>query len=86
MSFKDFFFFSIFSSCNHFLQPSETILAILVKAHKRNIFFAMILKSATDRRGDVVQSFFFFVFFLFCFVLALVAILFSRAKLFSEFW
>ena len=31
------FFFSIFSSGNHFVQQSRTILAILVKGHKRNI-------------------------------------------------
>ena len=27
---------SIFSSGSHFVQPSETILAILIKGHKRN--------------------------------------------------
>ena len=31
-----FGFFSIFSSGGHFVQPSRTILAILVKGHKRN--------------------------------------------------
>ena len=31
-----FFFFSGFSSGGNFFQPSGTILAILVKGHKRN--------------------------------------------------
>ena len=31
------FFSSVFSSGGHFVQPSGTILAILVKGHKRNI-------------------------------------------------
>ena len=33
---KLFFFSSIFSSSSHFVQPSRTILAILVKGHKIN--------------------------------------------------
>ena len=35
MSFKSFF--STFSSGGHFVQPSGTILAILVEGHSRNI-------------------------------------------------
>ena len=31
-----FIFFSIFSSGGNFVQPSGTILAFLVKRHKRN--------------------------------------------------
>ena len=30
-------FFSIFSSGSHFVQTSITVLAILVKGHKRNV-------------------------------------------------
>ena len=37
MSFKKFFFFSIFSIGDHFVQQSRTILAILVEGHPRNI-------------------------------------------------
>ena len=34
---KLFFFFSIFSSGDHFVQRNRTILAILVEGHSRNI-------------------------------------------------
>ena len=33
---EDSFFFSTFSSGSYFVQPSGTILVILVKGHKRN--------------------------------------------------
>ena len=66
MSFK--VVFSILSSDSHFVQPSRTILAILVKGHPRKIS----VKQAMDLGGNVVQSFFLF--------LALTAILFIQAK------
>ena len=42
LSFKGFFF-STFSSGNHFVQQSRTILAILANGHKRNIDVFMII-------------------------------------------
>ena len=46
------FFFSIFSSGGHFVQPSGTILAILVEGHSRNIPVKLIQNPLT-RLGDV---------------------------------
>ena len=70
MSFKSF---SIFSSDDHFVQQSRTILAILVQGDKRNIS----VKSFEIRplaKEEMFKGFFLF--------LALVAILFSQAELF----
>ena len=46
-------FFSIFSSGNHFVQQSRTILAILAKGHKRNIDVKLFWNLSTGH-GDVV--------------------------------
>ena len=51
MSFKDFF--SIFSSGGHLVQPSEAILAILVKGHMRNISVKLFWNQAIRLDGDV---------------------------------
>ena len=48
MSFKGFF--SIFSSGGHFVQRSQTILAILVEVHPMNISVNLFLKSGHWRR------------------------------------
>ena len=53
LSFKGFFFSSIFSFGNHFVQQSRTILAILAKGHKRNIDVKLFWNLATGH-GDVV--------------------------------
>ena len=45
--------FSIFSSGDHFVQQSRTILAILVKGDKRNISVKSFLNQATGQGGDV---------------------------------
>ena len=68
--------FSIFNSGDHFVQQSRTILAILVKGDKRNIS----VKSLLIR--PLAKNMFKGSFFL---ILALAAILFSRAELFSNF-
>ena len=34
--------FSIFSSAGHFVQPSRTILALLVEGHKRNLSVKLV--------------------------------------------
>ena len=52
-------FFSIFSSGNHFVQQSRTILAILAKGHKRSIDVKSFCNLTTGH-GDVVQRFFSF--------------------------
>ena len=75
MSFKSFF--SIFSSGSHFVQPSGTILAILVEGHLRNIPVKLFQNPFSGLGGDVVLRFFYF--------LALVAILFSGAEPFRQF-
>ena len=63
--------FSSFRSGDHFVQQSRTILAILVNGDKR------ILKSEHWPRRRCLKFFYLF--------LALAAILFSRAELFSNF-
>ena len=65
------FFFSIFSSGGHFVQPSRTILAILVKDHKKNT------SMNTLKSGHWLQRRCFLKAFLF---LALAASLFSQAE------
>ena len=55
LSFKGFFF-SIFSSGNHFVQQSRTILAILAKGHKRN-FDAKLFWNLAIGHGDIVYYF-----------------------------
>ena len=45
--------FSIFSSGSHFVQPSGTILVILVEGQKRNIYVKLFLNRATGG-GDVI--------------------------------
>ena len=47
------FFFSIFSSGNHFVQKSKSILAILAKEHKRNIDVNLFWNLASGHR-DVI--------------------------------
>ena len=69
MSFKGF---SNFSSDGHFVQQSGTILAILVEGHPSNISVKQFLKSGHwPRRRCRLKVFL---------ILALVAILFSRAE------
>ena len=63
--------FSIFSSGDHFVQQRRTILAILVKGEEH---FCEIIPLAKEMFKG-----FFFLF------LALAAIFFSRAELFSNF-
>ena len=46
--------FSIFSSGGHFVKPKGTILANLVKGHKRNISVKLFLNLVIGLRGDVV--------------------------------
>ena len=50
---KLYFFFSIFSSGGHFIQPSRTILAILVEGHSRNIPVKLFQNPLTHLGGDV---------------------------------
>ena len=45
--------FSIFSSGDHFVQQSRTILVILVKGDKRNIYVKSFWNQATGQGGDV---------------------------------
>ena len=45
-------FFSIFSSGGHL--HSGTVLAILVKDDKRNIFMKLNLNQVTGRGGDII--------------------------------
>ena len=52
--------FSIFSSGNHFVQQSRTILAILVKGRKRNISMKFFLKSGHWPLRCCLQVFLFF--------------------------
>ena len=40
---------SIFRSDGHFVQPSGTILAILVKRHKRNIYVKLNTVASSNR-------------------------------------
>ena len=47
------FFFSIFSSSGNFVQPCGTILAILVKRHKRNTSVKLLCNQAIGCGGDV---------------------------------
>ena len=56
-----FFFFLFFAHGGHFVQPSRTFLAILVKGHKRNTSVKLLLNQDTGCGGDV---FFFSLFFL----------------------
>ena len=49
-----FFFFSIFSSGGHFVQRSETIIAILVEGHARKISVKLFSNRATGIGEDVV--------------------------------
>ena len=51
MSFKGF---SIFSSGGHFVQWTETILAILVEGHPRNFSVKLSLNQAIVLEGDVI--------------------------------
>ena len=51
MSFKDF---STFSSGGHFVQRSETILAILIEGHPSNIPMESFLNPFTGFGGDVI--------------------------------
>ena len=79
MSFKGY---SIFSSGGHFVRWRGTIVTILVEGHLRNmpVKYAceIILKSGLwPRRRCHLKVFLF---------LALVAILFSGAKPFQQFW
>ena len=62
--------FSIFSSGDHFIQKSGTILAILAEGHPKNISVKLFWNQTSSLGEDVVKKFFYF--------LALVAILFSR--------
>ena len=48
MSFKGF---SIFSSGDHFVQQSGTILAILLKGDERNVFVISFWNQATDQEN-----------------------------------
>ena len=66
MSFKGFF--SIFSSGGYFVQLSGTILAILVKGHKRNITLTL---GHWLRKSCILKVFLF---------LALAVILFSQME------
>ena len=50
MSFEGF---SVFSSGDHFVLQSRTILANLVKGDKRNISVKSFLNQATGQEGDV---------------------------------
>ena len=68
MSFTGCFFFSIFSSGHHFVQPSGTILATLVEDHWRNTSVQILWNQAIGQGRDVIWSFFVFCFF-FCFKL-----------------
>ena len=54
MSFKSF---SIFSSGHHFVQPSGTILEILVEGHWRNTFVQILWNWAIGQGLDVVWRF-----------------------------
>ena len=66
MSFKGF---SIFSSGDHFVQQSRTILAILVKGNEEKHFCEIILKSGHWARRRCLKVFFFFFFFFLFFFL-----------------
>ena len=120
-------FFSIFSSCEYFVQQRGTILAILVERQPRNISVKLFLNLTTGLRGKVILRFFYFnlwwpscsveqndfsdfgrgsfkeqfcetilklgqwprseiSFIGFFLLLALAAILFSRAERFEQFW
>ena len=46
--------FSIFSSGDHFIQQSRTILAILVKGNKRNISVKSFWNQATSQGDEVI--------------------------------
>ena len=63
--------FSFFSSGGHFVKPKGTILAILVKGHKRNISVKLFRNPVIGLRGFLFKGFS---------ILALVAILFSGAE------
>ena len=65
--------FSSFSLGGHFVQPSRTILAILVKGHKRKS--ANIFKLGHWPRGLNIVLF-----------LALAAMLFNGDEPFEQFW
>ena len=74
---KSFKGFSIFSSGGHLVQQSETISAILVDSHLRNIPVKLFHLSI-DIAEEVVKSLFLFI--------ALAAILFNVAESFEQFW
>ena len=56
-------FFSIFSSANHFVQPSVTILAILVKRDMRKISVNIFLNWATGLKDAVLRFLYFYLYF-----------------------
>ena len=66
------FFFSIFSSGGHCVQPGGPILAIFVKGYKRNI--SVKYYEIRQLAAKMSLKVFFFLF------LALVAIVFSRVE------
>ena len=45
--------FSIFSSGDHFIHQSRTVMAILVKGDKRNISVKSFSNQTADQGGDV---------------------------------
>ena len=82
MSFKGFFFFfffSTFSSGNHVVQQSRTILAILAKGHKRNIDVKLFKSGHWPRRRCCLKFVCFFQF------LAMAAICSAKQNFFSNF-
>ena len=75
---KSFKGFSIFSSGCHLVQWSETVWAILVDSHLRNIPVKLFQNLFTYLAEEVVKSLFLFI--------ALAAILFNVAESFEQFW
>ena len=71
---KSFEGFSFFSSDGHLVQRSETVSAILVNSHLRNIPVKLFQNLSTDL-AEVVKSLFLFI--------ALAAILFNVAESFE---
>ena len=55
-------FLSIFSSDGHFVQPSGTILEILVKGHKGNTSMKLLRNQDTGCGDDFLKFFFFSIF------------------------
>ena len=51
------FFFSIFSSGGHFMQPSRTILANLVDSYPRNISLKLFENLSIGLGVDVIKRF-----------------------------